>query len=85
MKKVAWDAMFISKVNTSYFSIDLPMISKLDSTKLHIIVLLHSYACISGDQSCDAFKRTLDIIHNLEDDDELEGKLLSYDLSATIE
>ena len=65
IEKVTWDARFLSKVNAAVLSVDLPMISKLDSTKLRVIILLCSYAFGSGDQSNDAFKRTLNIIKDL--------------------
>ena len=61
------------------------LICELDSTKLHIMMLLFSYAFVGGDQSYDAFKYAFNIIQKLEDEDELEAELSSHDLSATIE
>ena len=51
IEKVNWDNAFLTRVNASRLSIGLPAASKLDSTKLRIILALRSCAFVVGDKS----------------------------------
>ena len=78
-EKWAWDEGLLKSINAERKRFELPVLSKLDNTRVRIIIAIHSHAFSSGYCSYDELKKILSRVRGNKDKIKFDEELMNSD------